>query len=168
MLHRENATLRVRLVGGVEKWENRKLWEDGKVGGQKRFYFIFFLFGWEQKSGEMEKMNLKKFTHIPLLKNDANFFFFLKTNNHTKKSNHPKFFIKIKNMFQKKSHPIKIKINYQAQVLKNKKNKKEKEKKEAMLMPKKKRKKRKKKNDNQQRDCLEKGKQKKTKKQKKG
>ena len=33
MLHRENATLRVRLVGGVEKWENRKLWEDGKVGG---------------------------------------------------------------------------------------------------------------------------------------
>ena len=24
MLHRENATLRVRLVGGVEKWEDRK------------------------------------------------------------------------------------------------------------------------------------------------
>ena len=31
------------------------------------------------------------------------------TNNHTKKSNHPKFFIKIKNMFQKKSHPVKKK-----------------------------------------------------------
>ena len=37
----------------------------------KRFYFIFFLFGWEQKSGGNEKMSLNKFTHIPLLKNDA-------------------------------------------------------------------------------------------------
>ena len=46
------------------------------------------------------------------------------TNNHTKKSNHPNFFIKIKNMFQKKSHPIKIKINYHAQALKNPKKKK--------------------------------------------
>ena len=48
------------------------------------------------------------------------------TNNHTKKSNHPKFFIKIKNMFQKKkkSHPVKIKINYHAQALKNQKKKK--------------------------------------------
>ena len=38
--------------------------------------------------------------------------FFLKkkvTNNYTKKSNHPKNFIKIKNMFQKKSHPVKKK-----------------------------------------------------------
>ena len=67
-------------------------------------------------------MSLNKFTHIPLLKNDAK----LKkvTNNHTKKSNHPKFFIKIKIMFQKKSHPIKIKINYHAQALKNHKKKK--------------------------------------------
>ena len=24
--------LRVHLVGGVEKWKDRKLWEDGKVG----------------------------------------------------------------------------------------------------------------------------------------
>ena len=24
---------RVHLVGGVEKWEDRKWWEDGKVGG---------------------------------------------------------------------------------------------------------------------------------------
>ena len=67
-------------------------------------------------------MSLNKFTHIPLLKNDAK----LKkvTNNHTKKSNHPKFFIKIKIMFQKKWHPIKIKINYHAQALKNQKKKK--------------------------------------------
>ena len=69
----------------------------------------------------MKKMSLNKFTHMPLLKNDAK----LKkvTNNHTKKSNHPKFFIKIKIMFQKKSHPIKIKINYHAQALKNQKKK---------------------------------------------
>ena len=33
--------------------------------------FLSFLFGWEWKSGEMEKMSLNKFTHIPLLKNDA-------------------------------------------------------------------------------------------------
>ena len=54
-----------------------------------------------------------------------NFFCFLKNvaNNHTKKSKHPKFFIKIKNMFQKKSHPVKIKINYHAQALKNQKKK---------------------------------------------
>ena len=41
------------------------------------------------------------------------------TNNHTKKSNHSKIFIKIKNIFQKKSHPVKIKIKYNAQALKN-------------------------------------------------
>ena len=46
------------------------------------------------------------------------------TNNYTKKSNHPKFYIKIKNMFQKKSHLVKIKINYHAQALKNQKEKK--------------------------------------------
>ena len=46
------------------------------------------------------------------------------TNNYTKKSNHPKFYIKIKNMFQKKSHLVKIKINYHAQALKNQKKKK--------------------------------------------
>ena len=44
-------------------------------------------------------------------------------NNHAKKSNHPKFFIKIKNMFQKKSYPVKIKINYHTQALKNQKKK---------------------------------------------
>ena len=26
-------TFRVRLDGGMEKWEDEKLWEDGKVGG---------------------------------------------------------------------------------------------------------------------------------------
>ena len=49
-------------------------------------------------------MSLNKFTHIPLLNNDAIFFFFKVANYHTKKSNHPKFFIKIKNMFPKKNH----------------------------------------------------------------
>ena len=72
----------------------------------------------------MEKMSLNKFTHIPLLNNDAKLKQKKKTNNYTKKSNHPKFFIKIKNMFQKKSHPVKIKINYDAQTLKNQKKKK--------------------------------------------
>ena len=95
----------VRLVGGVEKWEDRKLWEDGKD------FILSFLFGLEWKGGGMEKMSLNKFTHIPLLKNDVKLKKKKKkvTNNHTKKSNHPKFFIKIKNMFQKKSHPLKIK-----------------------------------------------------------
>ena len=51
------------------------------------------------------------------------------TNNYTKKSNHPKFYIKIKNMFQKKSHLVKIKINYHAQTLKNQKKKNQKKKK---------------------------------------
>ena len=71
-------------------------------------------------------MSLNKFTHIPLLNDDVK----LKkvTNNHTKKSNHPKFFIKIKIMFQKKWHPIKIKINYHAQALKNQKKKNRKKK----------------------------------------
>ena len=27
------STFMVRLVGGVEKWKDRKWWEDGKVGG---------------------------------------------------------------------------------------------------------------------------------------
>ena len=33
----EGSTLRIRLVGGVEKWEDRKWWKDRKEGGQKRF-----------------------------------------------------------------------------------------------------------------------------------
>ena len=86
----------------------------------------------------MKKMSLNKFIHIPLLKNDTKLKKKKVTNDYTKKSNHPKFFVKIKNMFQKKSHLVKIKINYhtQAQALKNQKKKKE-----AMLMPKEKEKK---------------------------
>ena len=49
-------------------------------------------------------MSLNKFTYIFLLKNDANFFFKKMTNNHTKKKNHPKFFIKIKKNVQKKTN----------------------------------------------------------------
>ena len=37
-----------------------------------------FLFGWEWKSGEMEKVSLYKFTHIPLLKNDIQLKLYLK------------------------------------------------------------------------------------------
>ena len=38
--------LRVRLVGGVEKWNDGKLWEDGKMGGWKIFSFPSCVFGW--------------------------------------------------------------------------------------------------------------------------
>ena len=41
------------------------------LGEYKIFYFFFVFFCWKWKSGEMEKMNLNKFTHITLLKNDA-------------------------------------------------------------------------------------------------
>ena len=34
--------LRVRLVGGMRKWEDRKWQEDGKVGGSKDFNFPTF------------------------------------------------------------------------------------------------------------------------------
>ena len=80
-------------------------------------------------------MSLNKFIHIPLLKNNVKliFFFFKVTNNHTKKSNHPKKNLNKKHV-PKKSHLVKIKI-------------KKIQKKEAMLMPKKK------KSDNWQHDC---------------
>ena len=46
------------------------------------------MFGWEWKSGEMEKMSLYKFTHIPLLKNDGQLK--QKSDKQPKqKSNHP-------------------------------------------------------------------------------
>ena len=81
-------------------------------------------------------MSLNKFTHIPLLRIMPNFFFLKKViNNHAKKSNHPKFFIKIKNMFQKKSYPVKIKINYHTQALKNQNKKIRKKKKRTTLLP---------------------------------
>ena len=41
----------------MEKWEDRK-----------NFNFPPFFFGWEWKSGGVEKMSLYKFTHIILLK----------------------------------------------------------------------------------------------------
>ena len=47
------------------------------------------------------------------------------TNNHTKRSNHPKFFIKIKNMLKKKKNTSNKNINYHAQDLKKRKEKKE-------------------------------------------
>ena len=71
------------MDGGVEKWEDGKLWEDGKVGGWKIFSFpscVFgwrggkvggwktLLFGWGEK-GKDEKCNLYKLTIIPLLHN---------------------------------------------------------------------------------------------------
>ena len=94
------------------------------------------MFGLEWKSREMEKMKLNKFTHISLLNNDAKFKKKKKkvTNNHTKekkkKKQSPKIFYKNKKHVPKKSHLVKIKINYHAQALKNqKKKKKEKRKK---------------------------------------
>ena len=45
-------------------------------------------------------MSLNKFTHIPLLKSDVKLKKVI--NNHTKKSNHPKFFYKNKNHVSKK------------------------------------------------------------------
>ena len=41
-----SLSLRVCLVGGVEKWEYRKLWEDRKVKGWKIFSFPSCVFGW--------------------------------------------------------------------------------------------------------------------------
>ena len=77
------ARLRVRLDGGVEKWEDGKLWEDRKVGGQKIFSFSSYvfglrdgkvrewktlLFGWKEKWND-GKCNLYKLTIISLIHN---------------------------------------------------------------------------------------------------
>ena len=43
-------------------------WKSGRI---EKILFSLFLFDWEWKSGGKEKMSLNKFTHIPLLKNDA-------------------------------------------------------------------------------------------------
>ena len=43
----------------IEKWNDRKN------------FILSFLFGWEWKSGRIEKNILNKFTHILLLKNNA-------------------------------------------------------------------------------------------------
>ena len=45
------TTLRLCLVGRVEKWEDRKLWKDRKVGGWKIFSFPSCVFGW--RSGKL-------------------------------------------------------------------------------------------------------------------
>ena len=55
-----HLALRVCLVGGVKKWNNRKYFN----------FFPFCLVGSEKVEGWI-KMSLYKFTHIPLLKNDA-------------------------------------------------------------------------------------------------
>ena len=47
------------MVGG---WKSRKI---------VKILILFFLFGWEWKSGGKEKASLYKFTYIPLLKNDS-------------------------------------------------------------------------------------------------
>ena len=72
--------LRVCLVGGVEKWEDRK-------------YFNFSHFSlvgtWKRKSEGMKQMSLHKFTRIPLLKNDAQLKQKSDKKLQKKKKNHP-------------------------------------------------------------------------------
>ena len=77
------ARLRVRLDGGVEKWEDGKLWEDGNMGRWKIFSFPSCVFGWRggkvggwkillfdwREKWKDEKYNLYKLTIIPLLHN---------------------------------------------------------------------------------------------------
>ena len=46
-----SRALRLCLDGGVEKWEDGKLWKDGKVGGWKIFSFPSYVFGW--RGGKM-------------------------------------------------------------------------------------------------------------------
>ena len=68
-------------------------------------------------------MSLKKFTHILFIKKWCQIKKKKLTNNYTKKSNHPKIFIKIKKNVPKKITSSKNKINYDAQALKNQKKK---------------------------------------------
>ena len=59
------------------------------------------MFGWEWKSEGIKKMNLNKFTHIPMLKNDAQ----LKQKKWqitTQKEQSPKFFFFFLNNVEKK------------------------------------------------------------------
>ena len=44
------------MVGGVEKWEGGKLWEDRKVGGWKIFSFPSCVFGWGVEKWEGGKL----------------------------------------------------------------------------------------------------------------
>ena len=43
---------KVRLVEEIEKFVNRKLWNDGKIKRYKRFSFPSFVFGWSRKMEE--------------------------------------------------------------------------------------------------------------------
>ena len=60
------CSLRVRLVGEVEKWKDKKWWENGKD-----FNFLPFCSVRNEKNEGMKKVSLYKFMHTPLLKNDA-------------------------------------------------------------------------------------------------
>ena len=62
------------------------------------------MFGWEWKSGRMEKMSLYKFTHIPLLKNDVQLKQKSDKQAKKKKNQSPKFIILKKIMLRKKIH----------------------------------------------------------------
>ena len=63
------------------------------------------MFGWEWKSGRIEKVSLYKFMHIPLLKNDAQLKQKKGINNHTHtQNNHLNLLKKIKIMPRKKIH----------------------------------------------------------------
>ena len=59
-------TLRVCLVGNVKKWKNGKWWED-----RKYIIFSHFCLLGMKKMKEWKKISLNKFSHIILLKNDA-------------------------------------------------------------------------------------------------
>ena len=66
------------MVGG---WKSRKI---------VKILILFFLFGWEWKSGGKEKASLYKFTYIPLLKNDSQLKQKKKkSDKQLKKKNHP-------------------------------------------------------------------------------
>ena len=71
------------MVGGVEKWKDGKLWDDGKVERCKIFSFSSCMFGWRggkvggwktllfgwREKGKDGKCNLYKLTIILLLHN---------------------------------------------------------------------------------------------------
>ena len=88
-------SFRVRLVGEMENWENKKWWED-----RKDFNFTHFCLVGSAKMEGYKKMSLNKFTHISLLKNEVQ----LKPKSDQKKkkkSNHPNLLKKIIIMSQK-------------------------------------------------------------------
>ena len=68
--------LNKKFLGSIwlEEWKNERIESDRNVKkweDRKDFNFPHFCSVGSVKSGEMEKMCLYKFTHIPLLKNDA-------------------------------------------------------------------------------------------------